>query len=95
MRFTMARRPASLCETCVHLHRITDTHGHVVVNMCRGVYEAPHAVPMVVRACTTYGFKFEDAPNEMQEMAWVMERRAGRVVGFRSPEERKKKEGRD
>jgi hypothetical protein len=84
MPFTMKETPdRGLCGTCRSAHirdgdRFADTQ--IFCNEMPG-----ERVRFLVRSCSEYARKNEQDRYEMEQIAWVLEVKKGRVIGFRPP----------
>ena len=80
----------SLCESCRNCFRATGS-GSNEVTLCVANFETALRIDFPVYDCTKYDDKGYPTQYEMEQMAFVLEVKAGRVIGFLSPEERKAK----
>ena len=91
MKFTISRRPKSLCETCHESVMARDDQGQVAFQYCTAVFQAPVRITGNITECNAYDFRYGVGhDHQFEKSAWVMERRGGRPVGFKPPEKEKK-----
>lgn len=86
MKFTLRDELASkhLCASCMHGRVTTFASGGMETHCSAGAVDDHHVRDFVV-SCSQHRFAFGYAPTRMEAMAWVIEKKRGRVTGFRPP----------
>jgi hypothetical protein len=72
---------ASLCETCTNAHIERGYRESEKLVFCLGTSPA-HRVMFPVRECSSHAQKQRQTLWELQKMAWILDERPGRKVGF-------------
>ena len=71
----------SLCETCTNAHIERGYRESEKLVVCLGT-EPAHRVTFSVRECSSHAEKQKQTLWEMQKIAWILDERSGRKVGF-------------
>lgn len=78
-----------LCENCIHAVRITHASG--TRHFCRALFAAdPVEIGQPVLACNKFHHACAPSLGDMQEIAWEIEAKDGKPVGFKPPDRNKK-----
>jgi len=70
-----------LCESCANAHIERGYRETESLVFCQATYPE-HAVRFRVRECSGYTEKQKQTLWQMQKIAWILDERAGRKVGF-------------
>lgn len=73
-----------LCGTCEHAHIVADDRGKQTVR-CDVVYAGAVVINRPIAQCNMHAEKNVMDRRRAEEMGWVLEVKAGRVVGFKPP----------
>ena len=71
----------SLCETCANAHIERGYQEMETLVVCQATYPE-HRVAFRVRECSSHTEKQKQTLWQMQKIAWILDDRAGRKVGF-------------
>jgi len=83
---------SSLCKTCRACHVMRGLAESDETVVCRN-YNTPLLILRPIVSCSLYDDKSQPSRYDMEQIAWVLvTQRAGRNIGFVSPEERRKLE---
>ncbi len=72
---------ASLCDTCVNAHVERGYRETETLVFCQATYPE-HQVHFRVRDCSSYTEKQKQTLYEMKKIAWILDERHDRKVGF-------------
>lgn len=81
-----------LCHSCKHSHVFRAAAESDVFVRCQVSYEQNFFVTKPIVSCSEYANKLDKSEYEMKEIAWVLETKNGKPIGFISPNEARKKE---
>jgi hypothetical protein len=71
------------CATCAH-GRVTSYESGRVETLCsHGM--ANNKIRGVVKHCTEYDYVYSYEDSRMTKLAWILETKRGRVIGFKPP----------
>jgi hypothetical protein len=85
MPFTLKETPdRGLCATC-NSGMVREGDRFTEAEIFCSVSRTAGRVPFLVRACSDYTAKNAPDKWEMEQIAWVLEVKKGRVIGFRPP----------
>lgn len=76
-----------LCLSCHWCHRIT--HANHEVSICELLKGCTNCSPVIserVVACTEYRKIDQPSKHDLEEIAWKIELKGGRFIGFKRPE---------
>lgn len=79
----------SLCFSCRHGQTIQGQAVSDLTVFCHINFEHPLRMPRAVVECTDYSRKTGQSRKEMEKIAWVLETKKGRPIGFFNPTEHK------
>ena len=82
---------AGLCRDCQNSVLIEDEAGKRLGH-CTATWEAPLKLVSPIKKCNSYRSKHDVSLSEMREIAWTLQTDAGRLVGFKPPEPKKKED---
>jgi len=71
----------SLCETCVNAHIERGYRESETLVFCQAT-NPEHRVHFRVRECSSHTERQKQTLWQMQKVAWILDERAGRKVGF-------------
>lgn len=71
----------SLCESCANAHIERGYRESETLVFCQATYPE-HRVRFRVRECSSHTEKQKQTLWQMQKVAWILDERAGRKVGF-------------
>jgi spore coat polysaccharide biosynthesis protein SpsF (cytidylyltransferase family) len=71
----------SLCDTCVNAHLERGYRESEALVFCQATYPE-HRVRFRVRECSSHTEKQKQTLYQMQKMAWILDQRPDRKVGF-------------
>ncbi len=71
----------SLCNTCVNAHAERGYRESETLVFCQAT-DPGHRVLFPVRECSSHAEKQKQTLWEMQKIAWILDERSGRKVGF-------------
>ena len=80
-----------LCGTCRNAIIRTDLAGEQEV-WCEAAFQNPMLIRKPIGDCSHHDFKFIMQKYEMEQKAWILEVKKGKIVGFVRPEDRKDKD---
>lgn len=79
----------SLCFSCRHGQTIQGQAVSDLTVFCHINYERALRMPRAVVECTDFSRKNDQSKKEMEKIAWVLETKKGRPIGFFNPIEHK------
>ena len=85
MNFRIRDFNKSLCHKCNNGHVMRAADETVVVR-CEKMYEGNSRVHPCIIECTMFEPKGALNDYEMKKVAWILEAKHGRIVGFKPPE---------
>ncbi len=80
----------NLCRRCTYAMR-TQGAGVSEERISCGYIGHEHPVPFVVVECTQFSDRAKAGLDDMRRIAWTLETRGSRMIGFISPAERRRR----
>lgn len=79
----------SLCFTCAEAHVLQGQAVSDLTVICRATYDHPLTLTKPVVECSEYVRKNSQDRRDMERIAWILETKKGRPIGFVTPLEHK------
>lgn len=83
------KHEGSLCFGCVHSQVVKGQQVSDITVYCQVCCEFPRVVPKPVAECSEFRRKTDGTRDQMEKMAWILETKKGRPIGFVNPIEHK------
>jgi hypothetical protein len=81
-----------LCFGCRYAQVIQGQQISDLTVWCEAHFERPKRIPRPVVSCTDFKRRDEQTRGEMEKIAWILESKRGKVIGFFQPAEHKYRE---
>jgi hypothetical protein len=85
----------SLCMGCRHAQVVQGQQVSDLRVWCAVIFDNPKPMHRAVVECSDYARKTDQSRKEMEKIAWILETRKGRPIGFVSALEHKYRVGKE
>ena len=86
------KRDYGLCGSCKHSHCLRTAKGKTFIQ-CEMLKAPANNITEPVESCSEFDEHGTMARWELEQIAWVLEVKKGKTIGFVSPAERSKRDG--